>query len=170
MARITRIRPRIRPYFPFSEPRFSGQYPWRTRGTTATANSGAYLGPATTPVLLRSALSRKPLNLYEDRRFYHPEGIFAWPQSLVSKVPRVDETDFERWKRISKPKRRLNWAEESRKSLVRARIRIGWDNPWKMIICLKRKVRREVMHAMGLAGASRFKKPRWTQFSYVRCW
>lgn len=37
------------------------------------------------------------------------------------------------------------------------------------VICLKRRIRREVMHAMGLSGLSGFAKPRFTFDSKVRC-
>lgn len=46
---------------------------------------------------------------------------------------------------------------------------LSWENPYDMLICLKRKMRREVMHALGIAGSHKIRKPRYTQFSFVRC-
>lgn len=37
------------------------------------------------------------------------------------------------------------------------------------VICVKRRIRREVMHALGLSGLTGFMKPRFTFDSWVRC-
>lgn len=184
-------------YLPFSQPRYRGSMPFspprghlvwagseirpfvnglvglgisrRPRGISGTTNA------VPTGKSLRVARPVLPLHMYEDRRLWHPEGAAAYPVSMVSKTPRImdqSEIDPDVWRRIHKPLRSIPWTKMARESmhLAPATTVWGWDNPSKMIICLKRKIRREIMHAFGMSGKTGFKKPRFTQFSYVRCY
>lgn len=55
--------------------------------------------------------------------------------------------------------------------------RVGFQHPWQVMICIRRKRRREVLHALDIAGrrfrsgsgGGGWKRPRRTQFSEVRC-
>lgn len=175
-ARGVRVRPR---HYPFSTPRYTGRYPFKSalRGTSATSN--AHLAAI---AVLNSALQRQPtkstLSLYEDRRLWHPLGkANAFPISGLSKAPRIvdtfslpDETESDRFKRIKMP-RPIPWGKMARESIkyAPATNKWTWENPYEMVVCLKRKMRREVINALGLAGKTGFKKPKYNQFSHVKC-
>jgi len=49
--------------------------------------------------------------------------------------------------------------------------RVGFQHPWQVIICVRRKRRREVMFAIGKAGSGqkRQRRPRRNEWSEVRC-
>lgn len=177
------VRRGFRHYLPFSEPRYKGRYPLGApRGDNSSTNTYKKLYGTSTDTVLRRAA---PLSLYEDRRRWHPLGASAWPRSLTSSNPRVMEyspfTDPE-WKRfypyskpgvpkkilIPNPRGHDYFAASDKPYPKVARYNFGWEDPWKMIICLKRKIRREVMMAMGYKGGS-FKPPKYSQFSFVRC-
>lgn len=128
--------------------------------------------------------------MIEDRRTYHPLGDIRPARSLVESYPAMFEnvvpqrfTPFWRGTPYD-PKtgeiQRLvpskvdpsGWTYIPDRPGVLEKARHGryaFENPWKVIICLKRKMRREIMHAMGMAGKTGFRSPRFTQYSYVRC-
>lgn len=173
---VRRVR---KSYHPFSEPPYRGRYPFKgaPRGTLATSNA-APLGASLFALHALRARPTSTLSLYEDRRLWHPLGkAQAFPVSKKSKAPRIvdtfslpDETESDRFKRIKVP-RTIPWEKMARESirLAPATNRWTWENPYEMIICLKRKMRREVLNAMGLAGQTGFKKPKYNQFSHVKC-
>lgn len=161
-------------YHPFSEPRFAGKYPFaRTRREIFHfTNSGP--NPLIGPLIHKSLLpvSRRPINLYEDRRQYHPEGVYRPARSLVEARPRVVDIGGDVDGEIFHP--RTGELIYTRKAYNPARVMMSVGNfhfkdPWKVFICLKRKMRKEVMHAFGYAGKTGFKKPKYTQYSKVRC-
>lgn len=47
--------------------------------------------------------------------------------------------------------------------------RIGFANPWQVVICVRRKRRKEVMFATGRAGKGGQKSPKRNWYSEVRC-
>lgn len=49
--------------------------------------------------------------------------------------------------------------------------RVGFQHPWQVMICIRRRQRREVLFALGRGGSGggRRKKPRRTFYSEVRC-
>lgn len=171
---VTRGRPTYVPYG--TAPRYKGGYPFGApRGvSTTTSNSFLPWTLATKPSYLLRARS-SPLSLYEDRRLWHPLGANAWPRSITSSDPRIVEFPTPRpdiWRKIGTyPKPGLPWKKMARESQKYAPVttKLTWEDPYKMIICLKRKARREIMNALGMAGKTGFKKPKYTQFSYVKC-
>lgn len=166
----------VRSYLPFSEPPYRGNYPFkRPRVVNFDTNALFFLNSTINQnPALRVASPRSTNYLYEDRRVWHPSGSDAWPVSTFESNPRVTDSsviDPDIWRRIHKPLKKIDWAGEAKKSwrLAPATTKWTWEDPYKMIICLKRKMRREVMNALGWAGKTGFKKPKYTQFSYVRC-
>lgn len=168
-------------YLPFTQPPYRGGYPFTaSRGFNLTPNGLLSLAlTARTISPLRRPLPSTQLSQYEDRRLWHPDGVYAWPKSKVEKYPRITlgseyiPGPYEPYwaPRYPDPRRSINWPDMARKSirLAPATNQWSWEDPYKMIICLKRKMRREIMHALHLAGKTGFKKPKYTQFSYVRC-
>lgn len=57
--------------------------------------------------------------------------------------------------------------------VIRSPVRVSWHgvgfrDPTSVMICIRRKIRREVMHALGAAGG-RVRRPRRNFYSNVRC-
>jgi hypothetical protein len=185
-------------YKPFTSPPWSGGYPFRPRDASAIANvfskSLAFKYAGTT---LRAGTISTPLRYFEDRRLYHPEGVNAWPKSKTEKYPRYidkqkmfeplpifpDDPFFPVRKKPKPasiephPRDPLYplWRLKHRGNALPMRINsipmATWERPLDMVICLKRKIRREMIHVVRRALGSKF-KPRsrhMTQFSYVRC-
>lgn len=193
-ARGARQGSRAARYLPFSEPPFRGNYPLRaTRGLSGTTN-GLSLGHLPIKNLSPLRSPTLPLYLYEDRRLWHPEGANAYPKSIKQAYPRtIDKTPLNIWPEdpytpyhpmrdpFYKPQRPpsilpfrkgTDYVSPRDKNLNITRATpVSWENPYDMIICLKRKIRRELMHALGYSGKQirKFRKPKYTQFSFVRC-
>lgn len=168
------------PYRPFTQPPYRGRYPFKSASRVYPYNTNVLLpyvvSTSTKSALRRAPASQSTLSLYEDRRLWHPLGKNAFPKSITESYPSI--TSYSPpvvipppdWRRVTVP-RPIPWKKMADESmhLAPATTTLNWENPWKMIICLKRKMRRELMHAMGMAGKKNFKKPKYTQFSYVRC-
>lgn len=167
------IRRRVaRSYYPFSQPSYRGTYPLGSarRVSPWITNTPSILRLLVTKTVLSSPKSS--LNLYEDRRLYHPEGKYRPAVSLVESYPTLTETSPNPLRH--KPRRIGGDLVNPTSGEILSfgafdPFKISWSNPWKMAICLKRKMRREVMHALGMAGKTGFKKPKFTQYSYVKC-
>lgn len=131
---------------------------------------------------------KSTLYLYEDRRLWHPLGKNAFPKSKKQAYPRVVdytplpispiETDPFPSKRPRLPYRGVLPIPKGHdyfpgtnpgNYLDMRASPVSWENPYDMIICLKRKIRREMMHALGIAGSHKIRYPKYTQFSFVRC-
>jgi len=118
----------------------------------------------------RPPLSVRPrpaglLRQVEDRRLYHPlgrsrpaAGFFLPRHRLV--VPR---TPARRAMRVTAPLLVGPGAETSS-----VPIGIGFQAPRQVAVCIRRKTRREVIHAKGIA-VSRVRRPRRTEYSGVEC-
>lgn len=187
------VRVARRGYLPFTEPPYPGRYPLgraRQRGALATSNDLVAAN-------LHNVSARRPkstLYLYEDRRLWHPLGANAFPKSKRQAHPRVvdltplriaptDPTDPDPFFPFPK-RRRLPYrgplkiprghdffpgeSLDKRLNITRSSP-VSWEHPYDMIICLKRKIRREVLHALGVPGSHKLRKPLYTQFSFVRC-
>lgn len=103
---------------------------------------------------LRSFISepvRSHLQMLEDRREYHPlkprpaKAVVRSSTRLV--VPNVKKPVFR-----SMPSPAVSFAV-----------------PKHVAICVRRKARREVILAGGYGGRRRQRKPRWSEYSQVRC-
>lgn len=82
----------------------------------------------------------------EDRRLFHPDGYSRPASSFQS---------FNHRLRAS-PSRKLPFG-------------VGFVSPSKVLVCVRRKIRREVMFAKGGAGSRRMSRPRRSYYSDVRC-
>lgn len=107
--------------------------------------------PAIRPAydLYRSVSKR--LTSYEDRRTFSP-----LPKAI--RVPR----SFDRYTQlaISKP---------SSRHLAYPSHGISFKDPDRVLVCVRRHQRREVLHALHKTGRGGQSKPRWTAWSGVRC-
>lgn len=118
-----------------------------------------------------------PVTSGADRRQWRPRdmAVNVYGQEVTptdvsrSRVIKNVDIDPETWERIHRPLRRIDWRPRHLVNLANGPWWYGFANPEKMVICLERKMRREVMHALGLTGKVGQKRPHYNQFSRVRC-
>lgn len=97
---------------------------------------------------------RDSLGEIEDRRRFHPEGVVRAARRVDSGRARfriVGSTDFAAPEARSVP------------------FGIGFREPKRVLVCIRRKIRREVLHAFRVAGRRGLNGPRYSEFSKVRC-
>jgi len=108
---------------------------------------------------------RGPLRLYEDRRRYDPEGRERSLRRFDGQRPRVSiaRNPKVRPTRINHRRERLPgvWSQ------LPAGVR--FENPEQVLVCARRKIRREVLHALRKSGKRGQKRPRITWKSKVHC-
>lgn len=73
------------------------------------------------------------------------------------------------WEKIMTPRRKIDWRPKLSTQLENAPWWYGFRHADKVLICLKRKMRREIMHALGIAGKTGQKPPKFNTYSHVRC-
>lgn len=108
------------------------------------------------------ALSSRPVNLslFEDRRVFHPLGparpVFSLPKSAaVVRVPGPPRT-----------RTNLNGAKARTPKLYQLQFSV----PTKVALCVRRKRRKEILHAKGVAGSKkRMRSPRRNYWSSISC-
>ena len=99
--------------------------------------------------------------LSEDGRHWHPgRSVDRAPKLIDGRPARI----------LEKPFSRLN-ANTKRRSRSAARLlgAMSFQYPEVTAVCVRRKQRREVIHALGKAGRGRRRPPRRNQYSTVRC-
>lgn len=119
--------------------------------------------------------TRLPMRVYtsgSDRRMWHPLGRNR-PAVTTSGIP-ATPTDVSvytpNWEKLMTPPRKIDWRPKFANQLKNAPWWYGFANADKVVICLERKIRREVMHALGIAGKSGNQKtPHYGPYSRVRC-
>lgn len=96
----------------------------------------------------------QPLQSFEDRRAWHPLGQAAPARSF------------------SQTRHRLTIPAKSR-FFPGPRLSnvVGFVNPQRILICVRRRIRREVIHALRFAGRGRGKQrpPRRSEYSSIHC-
>lgn len=99
------------------------------------------------------------------------------PQEIVFPQTRLFEVeDRRRWspeeyvpyKRITGGPVRYKAVANRRSAPKEVPMYIGYMNPGSVVVCIRRKIRREVMHALGVAGG-RVGPPKFNESSMVRC-
>lgn len=117
------------------------------RGTLDTANRRLPTSTVSYPVRssqldLEDLIRDRNLSAIEDRRVYHPDGPHRAARSISG---RSDHRLIDPWKGIS------------------------FDRPDEVVICVRRKTRKEVMHALKHAGKAGQRRPRRNRYSDVEC-
>lgn len=174
LASITRRRLRPKPYLPFTERPWTGGYPVGAPRRFTSRKTNPYLMPGYLGQIgLSAARRRSVLSQFEDRRTWHPQGVFAPAKSIVESYPRMMELPPEfapSWPaRFPDVPRRIDFRPKVLEQAQLQPMKYGFANPLKVIICLKRKIRKEVLHALGIAGKTGFKTPTYNAYSRVRC-
>lgn len=121
----------------------------QSKTRVATANS-------TRPSRVRFAqLPRASVKSLEDRRRYRPERV-RLVVSQKAAFPLQERAFVTRSKKTN------------RYDALAARSVLGFKRPEGVAICVRRRERREVLHANGVAGG-RVARPRWTSESKISC-
>lgn len=110
--------------------------------------------------------SSSTLKLFEDRRTFHPEGDLR--PAGVLRGPRS------RFVVKNVLKRLVNRDIRGPYGIKLAHVNVvpwnvGFERPKDVLICVRRKIRREVLHALHIAGRSGLGSPHYNEFSKVRC-
>lgn len=96
-----------------------------------------------------------PLTVYEDRRLFHPDPLPA-ARSFNRRVARIVEHP----RNVNVP---------SRLSGRSFSTRFSFDVPADVLVCVRRKIRKEVIHAIGKSGKAGQRPPRRNQWSDIHC-
>lgn len=103
------------------------------------------------------------LRFYEDRRTFHPEGRFRPARSFNKTRHRLVMSDYRKTRKNIK---RNNFIKS-----YGPPISVGFREPERVLICVRRKRRREVMFALNKTGKGkgRQKRPRYSEYSKISC-
>lgn len=106
--------------------------------------------------------SKTRLRQYEDRRTYHPLGDVAPPKTLQGKLARIianktNHTVFEATNLKSKLPN------------IPSPIAVAFSQPENVLVCVRRKIRKEVLHALKLNGRNGSARSRRNSNSDIRC-
>lgn len=107
-------------------------------------------------------LKKQNLRDYEDRRTWNPDKYTQPARSFSQTRHRLIAV---RSKGITQSV--PNRYQEATWETVPQRV--GFQNPDRVLICVRRKQRREIIHALGVAGRKGLKKPKFNVYSEVRC-
>lgn len=131
------------------------------RGRDANAIANETQSLLTSPYLIRSLDYYTSLQLVTDYRRYHPDP-FEPPRTISNNygyrhVPRS----------ITRRSTRKAWTKPYGNTTFPSH-RLVYANPQRVILCIRRNRRRQVIHALGIAG-SRVKKPTRNINSSISC-
>jgi hypothetical protein len=111
-----------------------------------------------------STIRRTSNNLtqYEDRRLWHPEGDYAPARSFSKTRHRLEV-----FPRISYSSGlSINKVQNLSRTTAHA---IGFSAPNKVLICVRRNIRKEVLHALNKTGKGGQNPPRRNSYSNIYC-
>lgn len=118
------------------------------------------------PPLAADSISMRARRLMleaEDRRQYHPESEFAPAKRLDGRPTRGVRV-------ATVPKKRTVGVRKIR--VYRENIlpwQVAFKDPKRLLVCIRRRIRREVLHAFKLTGKGSGSAKRFNQFSGIRC-
>lgn len=128
----------------------------RNRRSSKTSRSNPYLKRDDIYITnLRLLSNLRPI---EDRRLFHPQGVHRPARSFTNPRHRLRSV------RVKKnPKKVQNTAYPS--------FHIGFEAPKRVLVCVRRKQRREVIHALGYSGrgVGRKRRSRRSEYSSINC-
>lgn len=147
----------------------------RSRRTSRSISTKSWAGrdvskyPIARAVALPRPTPRVDLRLFEDRRTFHPDFIrpaFSLPRASSRLI--VGKGIL-----VGRPNTNVSRSDTVR-SALRGSIphQVGFEVPKDVVICLRRKRRREIMHALGKAGRGgigRGRKRHTNHFSEISC-
>lgn len=135
-----------------------------SRSGRAAGPRGVSNSPLTTSSLSGLLSSPSPLSLVEDRRFWHPDpdhGMFT----VGGRVARVVVH-----KRPIIARSNTLWSPRGLPVGIQVPVGLRVESPFKVITCIRRKVRRQIMFATGRSGKGVKKRgPRRSWRSNISC-
>lgn len=173
-------------YKPFSQKSIQlGKYvraPWYRYADSSLAGRDAFVITnsflTSRAVLQKPLLHRKPeINTgIEDLRRWlpYPKATNVYGQQVVptdlTQTP-PPYNPFERMKKYEEKLKAHPWriSDKAQTQVEVGGWEFGFRNPDLTWICLKRKMRKEIMHALGLSGKRNMKHPTYNQWSKVKC-
>lgn len=129
------------------------------RDTSAIANRRLPVSALYSPVPYTNSY----LRTIEDRRSYHPEGTYRPARLFNESRHRLRAISASRSRSVARSRYR---APQGFGQLVHS---VGFVRPQKVLICVRRKIRREVLHAKGVAGRRGLRRPKYNWYSQVSC-
>lgn len=122
-------------------------------------NANNLLLPAPMPlnrVSMQGLKTLPSLSVYEDRRSYHPIGLNAPARSFSRSRHRLKVSHAApRSKALSSP--------------TTFTSHIAFQSPSRVLVCVRRQRRKEVIHALGKSGRSGQRRPRRSEYSSISC-
>lgn len=143
----------------------------RRRDNTTIANrrlprfANARLSPSLNYYHGRSDSSRR-LQLYEDRRQWHPEGSSAPARSFSVSRHRLTVVRPKANRDSSRP---FDWSGGILTFGEELSPAVTFQSPSRVLVCVRRKVRKEVLHSLGKTGRLGQNKPRFSEYSSISC-
>lgn len=132
----------------------------RERGVSRSFDPlGALLMPRSIAAPVLPRLVAPVVARIEDRRLFHPEGAFKAPSSLFRMDRRI----------VARSNKAQSYPSVSPRYDTNLSFRVGFAVPNRVAICAKRKIRREVINAKGIAGGSVSRRRRRNYWSDVDC-
>lgn len=104
---------------------------------------------------------RAALRLFEDRREWHPDGPDRAAKRFSGSRRPLRLVD----RKMSNPDRFAHL----RKFPSQTKAIVAFSEPSDVVVCVRRSIRREVMHATGKAGRRGQKKPKFNALSKISC-
>lgn len=130
----------------------------RRRGTNDTANTNVL-----PPAFSIRQLSLFPLTEIEDRRRHDPDGYYRPAKDLMGRIAPLSVSADRR-----KPSKYQYSLKKSYPSLFEPTFQT-FKYPRKVLICMRRKARKEVLHAFKKTGRRGQRKPRRNWYSSISC-
>lgn len=131
------------------------------RDTSVITNTVSVLPLSLSPPRFRQLEIFPSLQEFEDRRLWHPEDPISPARSFTTSRHRLSLVDS--------PSRYQYSLKKNYRNLNQTKARISFVDPHRVLVCVRRKVRKEVMHALRHAGRSGQRKPRRNAYSSVSC-
>lgn len=122
----------------------------------------------TPPASLRSLRSLQDLTSIGDRRVFHPAPDFHRPVVRLNGVQRHRLVARPTVPAINPVNPKVARAR-ARRDMAGPTNRVAFDRPQEVLLCVRRKSRKEVLHARGVAGRRGIKKYRRNANSSVGC-
>lgn len=100
------------------------------------------------------------LTLYEDRRQFHPEGIYAPAKSFNSTRHRIA---------VPKSNYKVPLSQYSALGQTYPTYKLAFEAPTKVLVCVRRKIRKQVLHALSKTGKVGQNRPKISDYSHISC-